>query len=520
MEDTEMGPVYEYVDSLRTGFRTEWGICIVIPKVPAFPAAYTAYTHFGGPLIVVPAGIQKDEGRLVAGSYWLTHVVVHETGHAFWALDESCVSSFCVPCHVRSGYLSIYNKNSMNRDYFCDPTHVPCVMEEPIPFACGWTLAQMAARDEDLDLIPDVLDTHPYVYADTLSDTITTVSPVIRGVAAEIPLVNLAAYSGIGSHASETTTYPRGDVTFNTIEHLVYRIDGMVDSEGQDLWLYADPEGGWGDDSTRVHFTFVPDSLTGGDHTITIRAINTVGNWSSWGERRIPVFVKAIALRDFLALPDYEGNVRVSFRVRGDAFGANATLYRSGPDGTERVVRSFVLASDAAESLIDAGGEPGAPTRYRLEVSALGMTWNHETTVTVPSPLERETFLSVITPNPFRDRMVLTYRVPRGDPTNIPPGGGKPDPNVSPPPSGSGSPSSALGTRGRYQVVRVEIDVFDLAGRLVRSFPRVHAYEGIYPEPVLWDGTDREGGRLPAGVYFIRLRAHDVIETRKVVLLP
>jgi hypothetical protein len=119
IEGTATGPVYEYIDSLRTRYRTEWGICLFLPKVPSFRASYTAYSHFGGPFLAAPGGIQKDGGRLVDGSIWLTHLLIHETGHLFWALDESCTSSFCVPCHVRSGYLNIFNKNSMNRDYTC-----------------------------------------------------------------------------------------------------------------------------------------------------------------------------------------------------------------------------------------------------------------------------------------------------------------------------------------------------------------------------------------------------------------
>ncbi|RPJ44005.1 MAG: hypothetical protein EHM19_07510, partial [Candidatus Latescibacterota bacterium] len=136
------GAVYDYVDSLRTGYRSEWGICFIIPKVPAFRSSYDAYSHFGGPFVCAPAGVLKDEGRLVGGTVWLSHLLIKQTGHLFWALDESCFSGSCVPCHVRSGYLNIYNKNSMNRDYYCAPHHVPCAMETPTAHLCEYTLAQ------------------------------------------------------------------------------------------------------------------------------------------------------------------------------------------------------------------------------------------------------------------------------------------------------------------------------------------------------------------------------------------
>lgn len=388
-------PAYEYVDSIRTAFETEWGFCIFLPKAPSFRAEFDAYSRFGGPYVVAPSGIKKDSGWLVAGHVWLTHVLIHEVGHLFWALDESCESGFCVPCHIRSGYLNIWNKNSMNRDYTCDPDHVSCCMEIPIAKACEYTLAMMGIRDRDEDDIPDVLDTHPYVGPlrlgeRILPDTITTTEPLLEGVASCMPLVNYAAYSGVGAHESFKVQERRNDVTFNSIEHVIYRID----------------------ESPR----------------------------------------------------------------------------------------------------------PGVTETYRLEIRALGMTWNHEATIVSPAPLRKGDFLSDVTPNPFRDETVFSFRVPLGNWSERGGGNGKPGegtPNVVPPAT-EGAPSFAVGS---YMEARVEIDAYNLAGRRVRSFPRVHAYEGIYIDPVRWDGRDDSGRRLPAGVYFVRFRSGDFVESRKVILL-
>jgi len=518
IEGTTAGPVYEMIDSLRTKLRAEWGICMIIPKVPSFRAAYTSYSHFGGPLLVAPAGIKKESGRLVAGTVWLPHLLMHETGHLFWALDESCESGFCSPCHVGSGYLHVKNANSTNHDYWCD-RHVDCCMDIPGPFVCRYTLGQMGIQDIDEDLIPDVLDTHPYVALDSLPDTVDTIAPLLTGLAAEIPMVNREIYSGSGKEEVSATVFPRNNVTFNSIEHVIYQIDGIVGENGQDLWLYADPPGGWERDTTFQRFAFRPDSLTGGDQTITIRAVNTMGNRSTWGEQRLRVFVKAIALHDFAAYPDYDGNVRISFRVRGGTFGATAALYRTDAGGVETLARTFPLRPNAPESLVDSLSTPGAIVRYRLEISALGKSWNYETEIISPAPLARGTFLSRVTPNPFRDRTVITYRIPRGEPTHRPYDGGKPNPATNPPPTGDLAPQRAEAAGGRYKIVRAEIDIFNLAGRRVRSFPHIHSYEGIYADPVVWDGRDDAGRRLPAGFYFIRLRANDVWESRKVLLL-
>ncbi|MFH1679739.1 MAG: FlgD immunoglobulin-like domain containing protein, partial [Candidatus Eisenbacteria bacterium] len=194
-------------------------------------------------------------------------------------------------------------------------------------------------------------------------------------------------------------------------------------------------------------------------------------------------------------------------------------LYRTEPNGMETLVRTFPLEPNAETSFLDQHSTPGSIARYRLEVSALGMTWNYETSIISPAPLARERYLSRVTPNPFRDRTVITYRIPRGDPTHRVSDTGKPDPATNPPPGGELAPRQAEGTHGRYKIVRAEIDIFNLAGRRVRSFPSVHSYEGIYSEPVVWDGRDDSGKRLPAGLYFIRLRADEVWETRKVILL-
>jgi hypothetical protein len=60
--------------------------------------------------------------------------------------------------------------------------------------------------------------------------------------------------------------------------------------------------------------------------------------------------------------------------------------------------------------------------------------------------------------------------------------------------------------------------IFDLSGRLVRTLPTEPA--GPVRNAVTWDGTDRQGRRLPPGVYFCRLTSERSPPTRMMVLLP
>ena len=55
----------------------------------------------------------------------------------------------------------------------------------------------------------------------------------------------------------------------------------------------------------------------------------------------------------------------------------------------------------------------------------------------------------------------------------------------------------------------LDVEVLDVAGR------RVTTLRGV--SQVQWDGRGRDGRNVPAGVYFLRVRAGDETETRRVV---
>jgi hypothetical protein len=94
------------------------------------------------------------------------------------------------------------------------------------------------------------------------------------------------------------------------------------------------------------------------------------------------------------------------------------------------------------------------------------------------APAPRARLLEDGIPNPFRSETQLAYNLPQGG-------------------------SHRLG-------------VYDVQGRLI-----VLIAEGVQPagrHTLRWDGRDRDGRRLPAGTYFIRLEQADRIEARKVVV--
>jgi hypothetical protein len=68
------------------------------------------------------------------------------------------------------------------------------------------------------------------------------------------------------------------------------------------------------------------------------------------------------------------------------------------------------------------------------------------------------------------------------------------------------------------EATAVELAIFDLAGRRVRSFAAGVQY-AAGSHSLRWDGRDDEGQSMPSGAYLCRLQAGAQIETRKLMLL-
>ena len=76
-----------------------------------------------------------------------------------------------------------------------------------------------------------------------------------------------------------------------------------------------------------------------------------------------------------------------------------------------------------------------------------------------------------------------------------------------------GNASSGVG----YSNARVELSIYDVTGRLVRTLVRGRVPAGMHS--ARWDGLDAARQPVAAGVYFSSLRTADTQTTRKVVVL-
>jgi hypothetical protein len=67
------------------------------------------------------------------------------------------------------------------------------------------------------------------------------------------------------------------------------------------------------------------------------------------------------------------------------------------------------------------------------------------------------------------------------------------------------------------QASRVDLRVYDLAGRLVKTIHSGHAEPGGYE--FVWRGEDDGGRQVASGVYFYRLTTPDAAQTMRMTLL-
>jgi len=59
------------------------------------------------------------------------------------------------------------------------------------------------------------------------------------------------------------------------------------------------------------------------------------------------------------------------------------------------------------------------------------------------------------------------------------------------------------------ETVDVEIQIFDISGRLVATLQQYNVSSGFYPSPIRWDGTGQNGNMLNGGIYIYRVQLRD-----------
>jgi hypothetical protein len=68
------------------------------------------------------------------------------------------------------------------------------------------------------------------------------------------------------------------------------------------------------------------------------------------------------------------------------------------------------------------------------------------------------------------------------------------------------------------EAVHVELKIYEVSGRLVRTLVSGDQEAGSHT--AVWDGLDEAGRRVAAGIYFYRLAAPGIKESRRMILLP
>jgi len=63
----------------------------------------------------------------------------------------------------------------------------------------------------------------------------------------------------------------------------------------------------------------------------------------------------------------------------------------------------------------------------------------------------------------------------------------------------------------------ISLEIYDISGRLIRFLPINLCNQNKYVKSVCWDGTDKQGQALPAGIYFVELVSNDKKLVKKII---
>lgn len=199
------------------------------------------------------------------------------------------------------------------------------------------------------------------------------------------------------------------------------------------------------------------------------------------------IFTVAIAdLATSIAVPRFvaglrDGRVEIAWTVRDAAGISGFRVHRDElPSGVAVTLPSPEVAGSGDYRIEDSTVEPGRAYQYRLEViRATGSTWEGPVEVTLPGEVP-SLALERMSPNPFATGTTITLAVPRA------------------------------GT--------ARLHAYDVTGHEVAEIHTGEVAAGR--TSIRWEGTDRRGRPLPAGVYLIRAVVNGQSTTSRLIRMP
>jgi hypothetical protein len=220
--------VSQWNDDQRVQNNCDWAYTVFVVNSYAdadgcFADDYFAYGYAGGPFCVLT---YDNDGW---GIDEMGSTLAHETGHIFYAMDEYAGTK---SYSDHRGYYDTPNHNALDNRPPALPPPDLCIMGEDSDLAyaaheaCQYTREMVGWRDTDGDGIMDVLDV-PLVLAGTARYNATTRSLDFTGASSVDTLPNLNP-SGNGD-----------DLTTNTVDALLYSVDGGPWTYANFYWAYS-----------------------------------------------------------------------------------------------------------------------------------------------------------------------------------------------------------------------------------------------------------------------------------------
>jgi hypothetical protein len=496
--DRHLTAVHEFNNDKRAEYRAQWVFTAFIVNAEndpdhLFNASRTiGWGYLGGPYFVIPHP---------PGATATDQAFKHFMGSMFWALGEGTGSAD--NCGSYSGYLNVQNRNKTVRyDSYGGPvgcpgagTPSPCIMNDVDAFQwfysgepCEYTARMIGLSDFNRNSIPDCLDAPPVVYWENeAAETVFAQGAPVRfkavseGVSNQNPRQDPALRVNYAVPVKFVGRSENGVIT-----HRIMPVDGVFDELEEE-------------------FEFALDMLAGGSSRFSVVTRNAANAQSA--EQVKEIFYIGLSYLHFGYQNQNEGNL-IKFDLLGDTFDARMDVHRVDIEGDneDRVIASGVEPYHSTGTFtlyqyLDDDVIPGIKYRYYVGGTFTTAYQGADTTVTTRTydietrsmiPIPEGSLVSGASPNPFRDRTMVSVIVPTT----------YDDPNAQFPKS---------------IPTETDVSVYDVLGRRVKR---------LYSERVegqvitlVWDGTNENREQVPAGVYFVKAFSGGAEGAAKVVVL-